>query len=186
VEQAAYPMKAEGPLEALLTMCPELRGNKGPLMLGVFSASGRSNMGEFSGTLTTGSARNALFGLAKKELNLTGTPIHIGNIEAIYGHAETGFPARQPQVPKKKGGCGTAGIVMFIMLAAVCSFGAWLFATASSRAFKQAEKEDTLNAYEHFVRDYNGFPYFNDFSERARNRIEFLRDEAALGQCKKK
>jgi len=64
---------------------------KGPLMIGMFKADGRSNLGLFEGFLTRDSAREKLFWIAGEQLQPNGSPQRIGTIDAIHGHPETGW-----------------------------------------------------------------------------------------------
>ena len=92
----------------------DLPRGKGHLMVGVFKATGRFNLGEFDGYLSRESAREKLFGVVRDQLNLEGSPEHIGNIRAIHGHPETGWPSIK--ATPKNSGC--LGMLIFIAIIA--------------------------------------------------------------------
>jgi hypothetical protein len=79
---------------------------KGPLMVGLFRAKDRKNLGVFDAILSRDTARETLFGLIRDELGLEGEPERIGVIRSILGHPETGWEAMEvepEETPQKKG-----------------------------------------------------------------------------------
>ena len=75
-------------------------------MFGVFTATGRKNLGQFDGLVTADSARERFFDVIRTELNLVGEPVRIGVIKDMYGHPDTGWPAdTTSSTSSKKTGC---------------------------------------------------------------------------------
>jgi hypothetical protein len=99
----------------------DLPMGKGPLIVGVFKSEGRFNLGEFDGYISKESAREKLFEVARDHLNLTGSPQHIGNIRAIHGHPETGWPPIT-KAPRNSGCLGVLFCVFmfFILISCYC------------------------------------------------------------------
>jgi len=97
LEQADFDAMAKlpGGKEAILG---DQRG-KGPLVVGVFSASGRLNLGAYDGLVTAESARSHFFTVIRSLLALSGEPVQIGTINDIYGHPNTGWTSPRETVP---------------------------------------------------------------------------------------
>lgn len=87
---------------------------KGPLVLGVFKAEERYNLGELDEILSRDTARAKFFEVIRSELNPEGTPIQIGDRFAISGHPETGWPAIEKE--QKKSGCLGLFVGMAILI----------------------------------------------------------------------
>jgi hypothetical protein len=79
-----------------------------PPVCGLFYAKGRSNFGTFNLPVTPDNVRNYCFDRVRQSLSPQGEPFKIGTIEDVFGHPETGWPARQ----KPKG--GKLGCLVFI------------------------------------------------------------------------
>jgi hypothetical protein len=117
LEQADY-----GALGALLGV--NLPQAKGSLMVGVFSASGRINLGNFDGFVTADSARECFFKVIRSQLGLSGEPTRIGTIKDVYGHPNTGWPADgRPKDATKNSGC--LGLIVSIVALVILIFLIW-------------------------------------------------------------
>lgn len=98
-------------------------GKESSVMIGVFSADGRLNLGHYDGPLTADAARNALFAVVERILAPTGSLTRIGSIAAARNlfPAPPGSAAVQAgsQRPKQGSGCLTvivAGIGIATLL----------------------------------------------------------------------
>lgn len=74
-----------------------LAEDDGSVTRGMFTATQRLNIGRCEGEFTLDRARKELFSLVRVHLELVGEPEMVGPISAIYGHPETGWPAKQPE-----------------------------------------------------------------------------------------
>lgn len=108
LEQADYSALA-ALMGSNAPVSPQVKqGGKGPIMVGVFYGSGRTNRGNFDGFVTAESARECFFNVIRSQLGLIGEPVRIGAIRDIYGHPDTGWPAdtESPKVSRKSGCSG--------------------------------------------------------------------------------
>jgi hypothetical protein len=90
-----------------------------PMMIGVFTAAGRMNLGEYSGPLTADAARTRFFEIVKQQLSLHGDPVRIGAIDAVYGHPNTGWPAATKN-SKGQGKAGCSAMLCLLVMATIC------------------------------------------------------------------
>ena len=93
-----------------------------PVMIGVFTGSGRMNLGEYSGPLAADVVRNRLFEIVGRHLDLQGDPVRIGTIDAVYGHPNTGWPAATKS--QKGGGKAGCSSVLCLFVGALLCVGA--------------------------------------------------------------
>lgn len=70
-------------------------GSSMSMMIGVFTGASRMNLGVYRGPITVEAARDHLFEIVRQHLNLQGDPVRIGTIDTVYGHPDTGWPARE-------------------------------------------------------------------------------------------
>ena len=66
-----------------------------PLMLGVFDATKRKNLGNYLGDIRREAVSESFFKIIGSELALDGEPKRIGVIKDIYGHPDTGWPSEK-------------------------------------------------------------------------------------------
>ena len=67
-----------------------------PLMIGLFDATKRKNLGNYLGDVNREAASETFFKIIGSELALDGTPTKIGRIADIFGHPDTGWPFEKP------------------------------------------------------------------------------------------
>jgi hypothetical protein len=92
-------------------------------MIGVFTGSGRRNLGVFDNMVSADSARQCFFNVIRSELGLTGDPVPIGSIKDVYGHPDTGWPADTgPSKALKKSGCLVAIASLVALVIIICWF----------------------------------------------------------------
>jgi len=85
----------------------------------LFTPERHLNFGKYDKSLTLEHARNHLLKSIGSSLSLSGDPVKIGNILAVYGHPNTGWPAQEA----KKTSFGCLSIVAVLsVLAIVCAF----------------------------------------------------------------
>lgn len=89
-----------------------------PIMIGVFSATQRRNLGVYDGPEDMDSVRNRLFSIAAEQIQPVGEPVKIGSISDIHGHPQTGWPA----LPQKKVGC--LPVILFLPFLTIMGFAA--------------------------------------------------------------
>lgn len=82
----------------------------GPMMVGLFTAEARTNLGKYDGETSTQTVKQHFFGILGRQLVLAGQPKLIGNLEQAYGHPETGMP---PKAQKK--GCALPAVCLGII-----------------------------------------------------------------------
>ena len=93
---------------------PATVSRKGPVILGAFTGEGRLNLGEYTAGLHAVDARDTLLARAAG-FGITGTPRLVGDIQAAYGHPDTGVPKG-----KSKAGCtGVLAVLMVLLVVAV-------------------------------------------------------------------
>ena len=90
-----------------------------PMMIGVFTGSGRMNLGEYSGPITAEAARNRFFEIVRQRLNIQGYPVRIGTIDAVYGHPDTGWPTSAKK-QKAEGKAGCSALLCLLIGAILC------------------------------------------------------------------
>ncbi len=90
-----------------------------PMMVGVFTGSGRMNLGEYRGALSVDVVRDRLFEIVRRHLNLSGDPVRIGTINDVYGHPNTGWPAASKN-QKGEGKAGCSAVLCLIVGALFC------------------------------------------------------------------
>lgn len=96
-----------------------------PVVVGIFTAAKRMNLGEYHGQLDQESARAHLMQMVGERLAPEGDPEYIGPISAIYGHPSTGFPLQPKKKPKGGLGCLVIG-AMAVCGIALCGMAfAW-------------------------------------------------------------
>jgi hypothetical protein len=83
------------------------------LTKGLFSAGMHFNRGVYEGGDSLESVRSELFAMVCERLNPKGSPTKLGPISAIYGHPETGWPAKT----KSTNGCMGMLLTMLMTLA---------------------------------------------------------------------
>jgi hypothetical protein len=71
-----------------------------PVVQGLFTAEARFNLGDFQGELTRDSARRYFLNVLKSHFSLEGEPVKIGVIADVYGHPNTGWPAKEDKKSK--------------------------------------------------------------------------------------
>jgi hypothetical protein len=98
---------------------------KGTLMVGVFRSDGRSNLGSFDELLSKETARAKFFDVIRTELQPAGDPRYIGEIRAIYGHPDTGWPPIENATKFSKGGCLSI-FLAFAVLSYFCYYAGTL------------------------------------------------------------
>lgn len=118
LERANYSalLKRLGPEAS--AMNPGLTG-MGPVMQCLFTPEAHLNFGGYHEPLTAERARNHLLRVLGERLPVDGEPVKIGDIAAIHGHPNTGWPAGEPAVPPRKP-AGCLGCVL-ILIGAVCA-----------------------------------------------------------------
>ncbi len=96
IEQADYDGAAKIALSAGMPVSPEMpRSGKGPMFVGMFTADGHENYGEYVGPMDPDAIRKRLLQVIAVRLKLSGNPTLIGTIDDVFGHPMTGVPARQ-------------------------------------------------------------------------------------------
>jgi hypothetical protein len=65
-----------------------------PLYIGGYEDTVHGNLGYYEDELDRNAVRNKFFALLKLRLGLRGTPTYLGDLDAAYGHPETGLPQR--------------------------------------------------------------------------------------------
>lgn len=121
IEKANYGALKDRLGELPSEFVESLGTGNGPLMVGVFRAGNRGNLGELDDFLTKDSARTKFFDVIRSELVPEGEPILIGNIQSIHGHPETGWAPIEAD--KKKGGCLNVFIAIAIAVPIFFSLG---------------------------------------------------------------
>ena len=82
-------------------------------MIGLFTASGHMNFGDFDEPVTANSARKKFFEIIKNHLNVSGDPVKIGTIADVFGHPNTGWPVQEPTGHKSSTtGNGCLGLIL--------------------------------------------------------------------------
>ena len=98
---------------------------KGNMMVGVFRSDGRSNLGGFDEFLSRETARAKFFDVIRAELQPAGDPRHLGEIRAIHGHPDTGWPPIENATKSSKGGCLSV-LLVFVVLSYFCYYAGTL------------------------------------------------------------
>lgn len=104
-----------------------------PLVLGLFTAASRFNLGSYDGPTDIDSIRDQLFSIVGDHVHPVGEPVKIGPISAIHGHPNTGWPALQ----QKKGGC--AGVLALLTLLLIIGFAICYIAAGRTKANQALE-----------------------------------------------
>lgn len=94
---------------------------KEKVFIGVFTGSGRANLGRYNGPLNANAARKCFFDVIRSQLGLAGNPVLIGSIEDVYGHPNTGWPAMQnhPDSSRKSGCLGTVLSLALVLISII-------------------------------------------------------------------
>ncbi len=93
-------------------------GRDAHIVLGLFTAELRLNLGNFQGDMNRDSARRYLLNLIGSHLSLKGEPVMIGTIADVHGHPNTGWPEQEK---KKSVGCLSV-LVALVLLVAIMAF----------------------------------------------------------------
>lgn len=80
--------------------------------LGMFTATGRKNLGHCERLMPYPEVRMCLLELAGSWLGLTGEPTKIGTVANVHGHPDTGWA---PQPPPRRG-CGRQAVMLLLAL----------------------------------------------------------------------
>src|ERR1700730_6065777 len=98
----------------------------------LFSARGHLNFGHYDGPLTIDHARNCFFKRIASHLSLTGQAVKIGDISAVFGHPDTGWPSqswqpdRPPAVIAEKRASGCLSVMAVLAFVALLLRGAFI------------------------------------------------------------
>lgn len=91
----------------------------GPLMIGLFTAEKRSNLGHYEGDTSPQAVKKVFFEIFASLLPVSGQPKKIGSLVDAHGHPETGLPAQ-----KKKSGCAP----VLLLFVGICGLAVWALA----------------------------------------------------------
>jgi hypothetical protein len=89
-----------------------------PIMLGVFTGSGRRNLGRYNGPLSADAVRSLFFSTIRQQLGLQNEPVRIGTIESVYGHPNTGWSAAV--AAQNDNGKGRLAVLCLLAAAILC------------------------------------------------------------------
>jgi hypothetical protein len=97
-----------------------------PLMLGLFDATKRKNLGNYLGDDSREAVSETFFQIIGSELALNGEPNRIGVIKDIYGHPDTGWPIEKSSTSsattENKKGCLSVVAIGGLMAASILVF----------------------------------------------------------------
>jgi hypothetical protein len=97
-----------------------------PLMIGLFDATKRKNLGNYLGDDSREAVSETFFQIIGSELALNGEPNRIGAIKDIYGHPDTGWPIEKSSTSsattENKKGCLSVVAIGGLMAASILVF----------------------------------------------------------------
>jgi len=97
---------------------------KGPLMVGLFTAETRMNLGEFEGAQEFQNIRAHFFKVLRVRLGLASQPRKIGSIKSAYGHPDTGWPSQTDTSTVRSGNSKNSGCLsVFLFGVGILLFG---------------------------------------------------------------